>query len=102
MLAGCAGFIEAFLGQSTDEEGLLTITTRWDQVGSYRRALSSFEVKMSVIPFLSCAIDEPSAYEIVHHRMVTTSLDAPAGLAADAGTIGLGSAAGPGVAAVPS
>ena len=56
-LAACAGFVDAHLGQSTDEPDLRTITTRWVSVG------------------------------------VT-------GLALDAGSIGLGEAAGPDIAAV--
>ena len=46
----------------------IAIVTEWDGVGSYRRALSRAEVKASAIPFLSYAIDEPSAYEVVHAR----------------------------------
>lgn len=99
-LAACAGFIDAHLGQSTDEPGLRTITTRWVSVGAYRRALSNFEVKMTAIPLLSTAIDEPSAYEVVHYRSPEGFVDAASGLALDAGSIGLGEAAGPDIAAV--
>ncbi len=102
VLAGCDGFIEALLGQSTDEPDLLTITSRWLHVGAYRRALSSYEVKVSVIPLLSLAIDESSAYEQVHHRTAHSVLDSMSGLAADAGSIGLGHASGPQIPAVPS
>jgi hypothetical protein len=34
-------------------------------VGSYRRALSAYDVKVTAVPLLSQAIDEPSAYELV-------------------------------------
>lgn len=102
VLASCSGFIEAFVGQSTDEPDLLTITSRWQHVGAYRRALSTFEVKVSVIPFLSLAIDESSAYEVVHHRTEHSVIDSASGLAADAGSIGLGHAAGPVIPSVPS
>ena len=37
----------------------------WENVGSYRRALSPFEVKMTAVPLLSRSIDEPTAYEVV-------------------------------------
>lgn len=99
VLAGCAGFRRGSLGQSTDDAELRTIVTEWDGVGSYRRALSRYEVKASAIPFLSHAIDEPSAYEVVHDRTFAGSGSATSGLAADAGSIGLGHAAGP---AIPS
>lgn len=95
VLAGCAGFLRGSLGQSTDEAGLRAIVTEWDGVGSYRRALSRAEVKASAIPFLSYAIDEPSAYEVVHARTPDTVMGGLSGLAADAGSIGLGRAAGP-------
>ena len=39
------------------------LVTRWQDVGSYRRALSSYDVKVGAVPLLSRAIDEPSAYE---------------------------------------
>jgi hypothetical protein len=37
---------------------------RWRDVGSYRRALSSYDVKVTAVPLLSRALDEPSAYEL--------------------------------------
>jgi hypothetical protein len=40
-----------------------SLVTRWENVGSYRRALSTNDVKMNVIPTLAQAIDEPGAYE---------------------------------------
>lgn len=50
-------------GRNLDEPRLWTITTRWDDVGSYRRALSGIESKSVVVPLLSRAVDEPTAYE---------------------------------------
>jgi hypothetical protein len=41
------------------------LTTEWENVGAYRRALSSYEVKVGAVALLSTAIDEPSAYEVV-------------------------------------
>jgi hypothetical protein len=32
-------------------------------IGSYRRALSPYEVKVVAVPLLSQAIDEPTAYD---------------------------------------
>lgn len=91
------GFIDAVIGQATDDPELRVLTTRWSSVGAYRRALSNFDVKMTAIPFLSLAIDEPSAYEVVHARNAEGAHDAESGLAADAGSIRLGEAAGPDV-----
>ncbi len=50
-------------GRNLDEPTLWTLTVRWDDVGSYRRALTGIESKSVVVPLLSLAIDEPSAYE---------------------------------------
>ena len=49
--------------RNLDEPDLWTITSRWDDVGSYRRALSGIESRSVVVPLLSRAIDEPTAYE---------------------------------------
>ena len=51
------------LVQNLDEPDLWALGTRWDQVGSYRRALGGFESKMVLVPMLSLAIDEASAYD---------------------------------------
>lgn len=59
------GCVSADFGRNVDEPSLWTITTRWQNIGSYRRALQGFESKMIVVPLLSRAIDEPSAYDDV-------------------------------------
>ena len=63
VLQARAGFVSADLGRNVDEPDLWTVTTRWQNVGSYRRALQGNESKMVVVPLLSLAIDEPTAYE---------------------------------------
>ncbi len=62
-LASCAGFIDGEYGQNLDQSTLWTIVTRWENVGSYRRALSAMRTKLEAIPLLARAIDEPGAYE---------------------------------------
>lgn len=57
------GFISGDFGQNLDENELWTLVTHWKNVGSYRRSLSSTQVKMEVVPLLATAIDEPGAYE---------------------------------------
>ncbi|MET0694818.1 MAG: antibiotic biosynthesis monooxygenase [Propionibacteriaceae bacterium] len=59
------GFVSADFGRNLDDPSLWTLTTRWQNVGSYRRALQGNESKMVVVPLLSLAIDEPSAYDDV-------------------------------------
>jgi Antibiotic biosynthesis monooxygenase len=65
VLERCAGFIQGDLGRAADDPTLWMLATRWSNVGSYRRALSSHEVRVQAIALLSQAIDEPSAYEIL-------------------------------------
>lgn len=96
-LGACPGFIDGVLGQSTDDPELRTISTRWTGIGAYRRSLSNYEVKLSAIPLLSTAVDEPSAFEVVHARTPQSSHDAESGLAADAHETRLGEAAAPSV-----
>lgn len=62
VLAKADGFLTADVARNLDEPTLWTITTRWKNVGSYRRALGSYDAKMAAVPLLSMAIDEPSAY----------------------------------------
>lgn len=57
------GLLSLDFGRNLDEPELWTLTTRWLDVGSYRRALSGIESKSVVVPLLSLAVDEPSAYE---------------------------------------
>jgi quinol monooxygenase YgiN len=63
VLAEAAGFLGGDVGQNLDEPTLWVLTTRWENVGSYRRALSSTRAKLEAISVLARAIDEPGAYE---------------------------------------
>jgi hypothetical protein len=56
------GFRDGELGRSADEPSLYALVTRWDGIGSYRRALSAAEVKISGAPVWVFALDEPSVY----------------------------------------
>ncbi len=59
------GFERGTIGRNLDDPTLWTLVTRWEHVGAYRRALSSYDVKLRAVPLLSSALDEPSAYEVV-------------------------------------
>ena len=63
VLAEAAGFKSGTVGQNLDEPTLWVLSTKWENVGSYRRALSSTRAKLEAIPILARAIDEPGAYE---------------------------------------
>lgn len=53
----------AVLGRAADDATLWTLTTRWESVGTYRRALGSFEVKLHAVPLMYRAVDEATAFE---------------------------------------
>jgi len=63
VLAQQRGYADGRLGRNVDDPSLWVMVTRWDDVGSYRRALSSYDVKMGAVRLLSRSLDEPSAYE---------------------------------------
>lgn len=93
VLAASAGFQRGWISQATDDAELVSVTTEWNGIGAYRKALSRFEVKMHVVPLLSTAIDEPSAYEAVVAMDDAGERLFASGLAADHDAVGLGSAA---------
>ena len=63
VLAKQKGFVAARTGRNVDDPELLALSMEWENVGSYRRALSPYEVKLTAVPLLSQAVDEPSAYD---------------------------------------
>ncbi|GAA3537711.1 antibiotic biosynthesis monooxygenase family protein [Nocardioides daeguensis] len=65
LLAAQVGYVEGWVGRNVDDPDLWTLTTRWANVGAYRRALSAYELKLHGVPVLSRALDEPGAYEVV-------------------------------------
>jgi heme oxygenase (mycobilin-producing) len=65
VLAACKGYLRGRLGRSLDEPEHWTMITEWESVGAYRRALSSFDVKVHATPLLAQSLDEPSAYEVL-------------------------------------
>ena len=43
--------------------GAWVLLTEWENVGSYRRALGDYEVKLHATPLLGAALDLPGAFE---------------------------------------
>jgi hypothetical protein len=64
-LAERPGHLGGTIGRNVDDAELWVLSTRWEHVGAYRRALSAYDVKLRAVPLLSRALDEPSAYEVV-------------------------------------
>ena len=72
-LAARPGYVDGQVGRNVDEPDLWLLVTTWADVGSYRRALSSYDVKVTAVPLLSRALDEPSAYETVEPGVATNT-----------------------------
>ena len=64
-LAERPGHLSGAIGRNVDDPELWVLSTSWEHVGAYRRALSAYDVKLRAVPLLSRALDEPSAYELV-------------------------------------
>ena len=69
-LARGKGYLAGTIGRNVDDPTLWVLSTTWENVGSYRRALSSYDVKLHGVPVLSRAIEEPSAFEVVEPETV--------------------------------
>ena len=70
VLAERPGYLSGTIGRNLDDPTLWVLTTRWEHVGAYRRALSAYDVKLGAVPLLSRAVDEPSAFEVVEPETV--------------------------------
>lgn len=95
VLAARPGWVAARIARAMDDPESWTITMEWQSVGAYRRALSAYEVRVDAVPLLSTAKDEPTAYEVIYANDRGAVQERGSDLAADAGTVGLGEAAGP-------
>jgi hypothetical protein len=62
-LAARPGFVRGSLGRSTDDDDAWVLLTEWENVGSYRRALGNYDVKLRATPLLGEALDLPSSFE---------------------------------------
>lgn len=102
ILATREGFVDARIGRAIDDGELITMQLAWESVGAYRRALSSYDVKVHVVPLMSEALDEPTAFEVLHVTDEGGASDAIGALAGDAGTVSLGEAASVHVPPAPS
>ncbi len=78
-----SGFVKAQVGRALDDAELMLILVEFTDVGSYRRALSHYDVKTQAVRLLSQAIDEPTAFEVLHQRTADTAQDFESALAPD-------------------
>ncbi|GGM56805.1 hypothetical protein GCM10011608_47070 [Micromonospora sonchi] len=62
-LAARPGYLRGQLVRALDDPRHWCLVTEWESVGTYRRALGGFDVKITAVPLLAESVDEPSAYE---------------------------------------
>lgn len=62
-LAARPGYVRGTLGRSTDDPHAWLLLTEWENVGSYRRALGNYQVKLHATPLSASALDVPSGFE---------------------------------------
>lgn len=65
VLAGRPGYCSGQLGRCVDDPRHWCLATEWESIGAYRRALSSYDVRVEATPLLAEALDEPSGYEVL-------------------------------------
>lgn len=87
------GFLRGRVGRAADDPTAWVLTTEWDSVGSYRRSLSGYHVKVDGATLLALARDEPSAFEV----LLTEDTAQPSRRASDAATTSVGESSGPAV-----
>ncbi|MBQ1075562.1 antibiotic biosynthesis monooxygenase [Micromonospora sp. C31] len=83
-LAARPGYLRGQLVRALDDPRHWCLVTEWESVGTYRRALGGFDVKITAVPLLAESLDEPSAYEALANaapggEVVRTASDRAAG-----------------------
>lgn len=63
VLAARPGYLRGELGRSADDPADWVLVTEWADIGSYRRALGSYEVKLRATPLLAESVEVPSSFE---------------------------------------
>lgn len=62
-LAARPGYLRGSLARSTDDASAWILLTEWRDVGSYRRALGNYDVKLNATPLFATALDLPAGFE---------------------------------------
>jgi quinol monooxygenase YgiN len=64
-LASRPGHLSSRLARALDDPSVWVLVSEWENVGSYRRALSSYDVKMASGVLMDSVVPEPTAFEVV-------------------------------------
>jgi quinol monooxygenase YgiN len=63
LLSERPGYLRGTLARSADDPSAWVLVSEWRDVGSYRRALGSYDIKLAATPVLASAQDLPSSFE---------------------------------------
>ena len=92
-LAARPGYRGGRIARAVDVPESWLLICEWDNIGSYRRSLSGFDVKMAATPLLAQAAAEPSGYEVLFEDGPgADSSVRVSDRARDAATVGVGEA----------
>jgi hypothetical protein len=64
-LASRPGHVASRLAKALDDPSVWVLVSEWVNVGSYRRALGSSDVKMASGGLMGAVVNEPTAYEVI-------------------------------------
>lgn len=64
-LAARPGYRRGQLGEAVDEPGRWVLVTEWDGLGSYRRAMSAYDVRLATAALPGLAAELASAFDVV-------------------------------------
>lgn len=99
LLTAQPGCRRATLARATEDGQTWLLVAEFDSVNAYRRALSPFDVREHVVPLLSepdqTGTGDPSTFESLLIGTDGAVTERPSVIAADAGEVGVGEAAGP-------
>jgi quinol monooxygenase YgiN len=65
-LAARPGHVRSRLARALDDPSRWVLVSEWAGVGTWRRALSAYDVRIEAVPLMALADAEPSVYETLH------------------------------------
>lgn len=64
-LGRCPGYLRGRVGRAVDDPLEWAVVIEWENVGSCRRALSSYDVRVRMVPLLATGQAEPVGFEVL-------------------------------------
>jgi hypothetical protein len=84
-MSRCQGHLFTSVGRALDDPELWLITSVWDSVGAYRRALSSYDVKVAASSLLASAVDDVNVFETLLEVSQNGTVEGTSSLSEDPG-----------------